>query len=331
MAYLKSGRTSKLIYFLTSSLLLLTSCLFSSPADAAIQWSLSVVEGYYLPRLDELNYILKHERVELGPRNIEARPFSYPVIYQGRSPAMPEIELKAPKIGLQLQADINPRYAIVFGGSMATFDSTKRDIRPFFVGFLIPANRETRFSLSLNQFWVGIKRYWVWEMKSEVEPHKDGGDSEAEYKNLGSEGAYQEILEVIKEKTKFYAEIGVLAITRAYLTTDVWLHVFAPDEGFDFYKVTETGIRGNGYATYLGVGGEYFIKKWLSIGLDLEYTIGGVGNLKYDHYFTIDPLEKDIIKPGDDVQFTDLIQGRIRQLFLDLEGWDLKGQVRVYF
>ncbi len=303
--------------------LLLVALLVPHPAHAAIQWSLSVVGGYYLPRLDELNYILKHREVELGPRNTEAKPFPYPVIYQGISPdEMPEMSPKAPKIGLQLQADINPRYAIVFGQSMAVFDSTKRDVRPFFVGFSIPANRETRFSLSLNQFWLGAKRYWVWGEKSEVRSQK----SETTSSPLAGEG-----LGGGKLATRFYAEMGVLAVTRAYLTTDVWLHVYAPEEGFDFYKITETGAKGNGYTTYLGVGGEYYLRKWLSIGLDIDYTTGGVRNIRFVHYFTIDPLEKDIIKPGDKVLYTDFRKGVIRPLFIDLEGWDFKGQVRIFF
>ena len=319
MASLKTGKPFKLILplisylsfivFLTSNLLLLTP--FLSPAQAAIQWSLSIVEGYYLPRLDELNYILKNRAVELGPRNTEARPSSYPAIYQGISPDnMPEMRPKSPRVGLQLQADLNPRYAIVFGGSMATLDSTKRDIRPFFVGFYIPSARETRFSLSLNQFWVGVRRYWTFE--------KGGGSSK-------KEAGY------LTPATRFYGEMGLLAVTRAYLTTDVWLHVYAPEEGFDFYKVTETGSEGNGYAAYLGVGGEYYLKKWLSIGLDLDYTVGGITDIRFDYYFTVDPLEKNIIKPGSKVTYTDFIKGTLRPLFIDLEGWDLKGQVRFYF
>ena len=50
---------------------------------------------------------------------------------------------------------------MVFGMSTANFGSTKKDIRNFFVGFNIPAVRETRFSLLLNQFWFGAKRYWT--------------------------------------------------------------------------------------------------------------------------------------------------------------------------
>lgn len=317
MASLKTGKPSKLklILLLTSYFLPLTSLFVPHPAHAAIQWSLSVVEGYYLPNLKELNYILRHREVELGPRNTEAKPFPYPVIYQGISPDnMPEMRPKAPKLGLQLQADINPRYAIVFGGSMAVLDSTKRDVRPFFVGFTIPADRETRFSLSLNQFWLGVKRYWTWGEKSE------GGEMPGEEVGIRKRPA-----------PRFYAEMGVLAVTKAYLTTDVWLHVYAPEEGFDFYKITETGAKGNGYVTYIGVGGEYYIMKWLSIGVDADYTVGGVSNIRFVHYFTGDPLEKDIIKSGDKVFYTDFIKGEKLPLFINLEGWDIKGQVRMYF
>jgi len=317
MAFLKTGRHTKLTLLLTSFFLLLSS--YSSPAHAAIQWSLSVVEGYYIPRLDELNHVLKNRDVELGPRNTEAKPSSYPVIYQGVSPAMPEMKSDTPKFGLQLQADINPRYAIVFGGSVANFDSTSRDEREFFVGFPIPAIRETRFSLLLNQFWLGGKRYWIFEKASE------GRDKKSEVGKSGVSGKLK------KPGPKVYAEMGILAITRAYLTTDVWMHVYAPDEGFDFYKVTETGISGSGYATYIGIGGEYYLTRGVSIGMDIDYTIGGVGKLKFVHYFTVDPLETDIIKSGDQVLYTDLSKGNVKPLFIDLEGWDLKGQVRFHF
>ena len=310
-----------------TTFLLLIFLLAPFPAHAAIQWSLSVVEGYYLPRLDELNYVLKHREVELGPRNTEARPAPYPVIYQGISPEMPEMKPKTPKLGLQLQADLNPLYAVVFGGTMATFDSSTRDIRSFFVGFPIPATRETRFSLSLNQFWLGTKRYWTWGKESQE------GKQKAKGKGQKSEGGKPgEQLDMGERPApRFYAEMGILAITRAYLTTDVWLHVYAPEEGFDFYKVTETGISGRGYATYIGIGGEYYLTKGVSIGMDIDYTIGGVGKLKFVHYFTVDPLEIDIIKNGDEVLYTDLSKGIVKPLFMDLEGWDLKGQVRFYF
>lgn len=323
MVSLKTGKPSifiLLLIFITSDLLFLTP--FSSPAHAAIQWSLSVVEGYYLPGLDELNYILKNSEVELGPRNTEARPSPYPVIYQGISPEMPEMSPKSPKMGLQLQADLNPSYAIVLGGSMAVFDSATRDIRPFFVGFSIPATRETRFSLSLNQFWLGAKRHWTFgDVASIIE--RVAGKEKEESKAPGSS--------YLVPPPRFYVEMGILAVTRAYLTTDVWLHVYAPDEGFDFYKVTETGARGTGYATYIGIGGEYFIRKWLSAGIDIDYTVGGVKDLRFDHFFTVDPLEKDIIKTGDKVLFSDLKRGKVTPLFIDLEGLGYKLQVRMYF
>ncbi len=310
---------------LTSYVLLLTSISFLSPAHAAIQWSASAVAGYYTPRLDELNYILKNTAVELGPRNTEAKPTSYPVIYQGISPEMPEMSADAPRIGLQIQADINPQYALVFGMSTAKFDSVKKDIRNFFVGFNIPAVRETRFSLSLNQFWIGAKRYWTFKKQSEQ-------SEKSEVRGQTSEDK-KEMPEVIggKPASRFYAEMGILAVTKAYLTTDVWMHVYAPDEGFDFYKVTETGISGSGYASYIGAGGEYYLNKWLSVTLELDYNIGSVTEMKFDNYFTVDPLEKDIITEGSRAVYTDLKKGVIQPLIIDLEGWDLKGYFRVYF
>ncbi|OHE55078.1 MAG: hypothetical protein A2Z47_11710 [Thermodesulfovibrio sp. RBG_19FT_COMBO_42_12] len=312
--------------------------LFPAFANAAIQWSASAVTGYYAPRLDELNYILKNTAVELGPRNTEAKPSSYPVIYQGISPEMPEMSADAPRIGLQIQADLNPQYALVFGMSTAKFDSVKRDIRNFFVGFNIPAVRETRFSLSLNQFWFGAKRYWTFKdegkqgEKSEVrgQNSEDGRDRPS---GLSTEEGKQnqKILHSIKQNSRFYAEMGILAVTRAYLTTDVWMHVYAPEEGFDFYKVTETGISGSGFASYIGAGGEYYLNKWLSVALDINYNIGSVTEMKFDNYFTVDPLEKDIITEGSRAVYVDLKKGIVQPLIIDLEGWDMKGYFRVYF
>jgi len=309
--------------------------LFPASVSAAIQWSASAVAGYYAPRLDELNYILRNASVELGPRNTEAKPTSYPVIYQGISPEMPEMSADAPRIGLQIQADINPQYALVFGMSTAKFDSVEKDIRNFFVGFSIPAVRETRFSLSLNQFWIGAKRYWTFETvagKGKKEPESRDRPSGLSTEGGTAEGKQnQKTLHSIKQNSRFYAEMGLLAVTKAYLTTDVWMHVYAPEEGFDFYKVVETGISGSGYASYIGAGGEYFINKWLSIALDLGYNIGSVTEMKFDNYFTVDPLEKDIITEGSRAVYVDLKKGVVQPLIIDLEGWDLKGHFRVYF
>lgn len=296
--------------------------LHSLPAYAEIQWSLSAVEGLYLPRLKELNYLLKHREVELGPRNVEAKPFSYPVIYQGASPDdMPKMGMLAPKTGVQIQADITPNLGIEFGSSIAVFESSKRDVREFFVGFIIPSDRETRVSLVLNQFWFGIKRYWAFKEKSEDRSKKQ----ETPPASPGAKGGGD------KPSSRFYTEIGILAVTRASLTTDVWMHVYAPEEGFDFYKITETESTGNGFATFMGAGGEYFVYRWLSLGMDISYVVGGVSKLKFTNYFTVDPLEKDIIKKGDVVLSADYLKGGITPLYIDLEGWDVKGQVRFYF
>ncbi len=312
--------SNKFTLLLASVFLLITS--FFSPAHAAIQWSASAVAGYYAPRLDELNYILKNAAVELGLRNTEAKPFPYPVIYQGISPVMPEMSVDSPRIGLQIQADLNPQYALVFGMSTAKFDSSKKDTRNFFVGFNIPAVRETRFSLSLNQFWIGAKRYWTFG-KAEDSSEQVAGKSKKESEAPAT--SYQ------LPPARFYAEMGILAVTRAYLTTDVWMHVYAPEEGFDFYKVVETGISGSGFASYIGAGGEYYLKKWLSVALDLNYNIGSVTEMRFDSYFTVDPLEKDIIKEGSRALYIDLRKGTVLPLIIDLEGWDLKGALRVYF
>lgn len=267
---------------------------------------------------------------------MEAKPFSYPVIYQGVSPDdMPKMGIMAPKTGIQLQADINPNLGIVFGGSVAVFESSKRDERDFFVGFNIPSDRETRFSLMLNQFWLGIKRYWVFEEKKSVKGERRG----KEEKKALDDGIKEATKVEDKNKTpsapkrssRFYTEIGILAVTRAYLTTDVWMHVYAPEEGFDFYKVTETSSTGNGFATFLGVGGEYFVTRWLSIGMDIDYVVGAISKLRFSNYFTVDPLEKDIIKKGDVVLYSDYLKGATAPLYIDLEGWDFKGQVRYYF
>jgi len=300
------------------SLLIASLIFLPSISHAAIQWSASVVTGYYSPRLDELNYILKNEAVELGLRNTEAKPFSYPVIYQGISPEMPEMSAHAPRIGLQIQADLNPQFALVIGMSTAQFDSVKKDIRHFFVGFNIPAVRETRFSLSLNQFWIGAKRYWTFGKEDKKTDRPEVKDQKSEVRTG-------------RPASRFYAEMGILAVTKAYLTTDVWMHVYAPEEGFDFYKVTETGISGSGYASYIGAGGEYFLNKWLSVALDLNYNIGSVTEMKFDNYFTVDPLEKDIITEGSRALYIDFKKGVIQPLIIDLEGWDLKGYLRVYF
>ncbi|MBI5197114.1 MAG: hypothetical protein HZA19_00740, partial [Nitrospirae bacterium] len=190
--------------------ILLSIFFLPHPALGAVEWSLSVVEGFYYPTLDTLNDALTSPLVEVGPRKPDARPVSYPVIYQGPSPAMPEMEPKAPKFGLQVQADLNPRYALIFGGSIGVMESQVRDIRTFFVGFYIDSPRETRFSLALNQLYFGVRRY------VEIGQRKKGGGP----------------------KPRIYGDLGLIGITGATLSTDVWLHVFAPEEGFDFYKVT---------------------------------------------------------------------------------------------
>ncbi|MBI4714760.1 MAG: hypothetical protein HY760_02240 [Nitrospirae bacterium] len=251
--------------------------------------------------------------MELGPRKTDARPAPYAVLYQGESPAMPEMEPKAPKFGLQVQADINPRYALVLGASTAVLDSQSRDIRSFFVGFYIDSPRETRISLSVNQFWLGGRRYFPL-------PWEKGSSSPASASDSSS-----------RPSPRFYGEMGVVGLTEVNLTTDVWLHVYAPEEGFDFYKVASSAARGSGYMTYFGVGGEYYFKRWLSIETDFHYVIGGVTDIRYTRFFTADPLEEGIIKPGDVVAVTDLSRGRRETLYLDLEGLDFNAMLKFYF
>lgn len=272
------------------------------PAFAVTQWSLSIVDGFYYPRLYALNRVLTSKFVELGPRKTDARPVAYPVLYQGANPVMPEMEPKGPKFGLQVQADISPRYTVILGQSISVLESQSRDIHRFFVGFNIDSTRETRFSLTLNQLWLGVRRNFEIGEGTPVHP-----------------------------RHRLYGEVGIMGVTGATLTTNVWLHVFAPEEGFDFYKVASTVSEGRGYATYLGAGGEYFLNKRVSLGLDLEYVVGGVQDLRFTQYFTVDPLEADLIRPGDIVTVTDLDRGSKGPLFLTLDGWDIKGLLRFYF
>jgi hypothetical protein len=67
------------------------------------------------------------------------------------------------------------------------------------------------------------------------------------------------------------------------------------------------------------------------MGADLQYVVGGIKDLRYDRFFTVDPLEAGLIKPGEIVMMTDFKKGRLQPLFLSLDGWDIKGVLRFYF
>ncbi len=98
-----------------------------------------------------------------------------------------------------------------------------------------------------------------------------------------------------------YLNVGLVGITLATLTMDALVNVVHPE--LSFASVSSDESFGWGYTSRFGIGGEFPLTPWLSIGGRANYVLGTIRRLKVTKHFlsgfpNFAPVEVLSIRPG---------------------------------
>ena len=215
------------------------------------RFSVSIIGGIYQPSLSSLNRILgdPHQAILQDPNFLLPHNLLLPA--EVRNILSPKIEGNA-NYGLEAQWDVTDRFSLTATVSIWQGDSTASDVITTFIRQDLPAvqaPRTARYQVSLTQMWLG------WKYNLIRDP----------------------------ERGRIFVDIGLAGVALADLTMDSLFKVNLPDQSFA--SLSQTEARGISYTTRFGLGGEYFLTEWLSIGIDVNYVVGTVTKLEVRRYF----------------------------------------------
>lgn len=91
-------------------------------------------------------------------------------------------------------------------------------------------------------------------------------------------------------KRTLYFDVGLLGIAEATLTMDALMKVLSTEEiqvpNGGFTSVSSTEASGLGFVIRFGIGGEYYLTRWFSVGIQAEYILGDIPRLQIARVFT---------------------------------------------
>lgn len=221
-------------------------------APAVTSWSFSLTTGYYRPRLGTLNSILQDTGVTIlqDPNFLLPRNQNFP--FEQRNLAVAGIEG-----GLTYGVDTfyNTGGPHSFGLSFSSWrgDTFGKDTVSLFLRSNrdpITVPRSARYNLILDQIFLEW-RYHLFR--------------DAEGKGV-------------------YLNAGLVGITLAFFTMDSLVSVVDPD--LSFASVSSDESFGWGYTTRFGMGGDYPITSWLSLGGRANYVLGNIQRLTVTRHFS---------------------------------------------
>lgn len=279
-----------------------------SQAQQERRWSVSPLLGVHSPRLTALNHgEFKAPMTGRGRLIFDASDAGqdFDFVFQN---TLPEMKFGT-EAGLEIGLSLDERNRLFFGGSVWESGSTSsvRTEVPF-QGSLTPVGYERSGRISYFQYFFGWQRTLL---------------SEAKKFRLHSRLSMHEVFDIdYKEDLVFGFDTG--------------------NETFKRLIVMESQATGL-FMVQLGLGGEYFLVDWLSVGADLGYTASlrrfklGNATLTTDiqpednlNFRTPAQLDNDRrltylaeVRSYDDVIYRDMELG--------FDGWRLLFRVNMYF
>ncbi|MFI5304515.1 MAG: hypothetical protein ACHQYP_06930 [Nitrospiria bacterium] len=286
---------------------------------------MGLLVGIYHPSLNTLNHILSDNGVGIlqDPNYLLPGNPAFPASI--RNIITPNIYGLA-QYGVEAQLEINPKFSFTFTftswqGESRAEDSVTIFTRSNLAPSIVP--RDARYNLQINQFWWGLRYHF----------YNDPGHK------------------------KFYINLGILGVSGAYLTMDSLERVIT-NNNLSFDSVSVTEASGYGFTTRFGAGGEYYVKKWLSMGANVNYVIGKIDTLNVNRFFasgfgqpapappdslppTNIPIPQPVADPapGDTITYApvttvgaaDVIQAAPQNLSLDLDGLEVTFYFQLHF
>ncbi len=141
------------------------------------------------------------------------------------------------------------------------------------------------------------------------------------------------------KKYRVYIDIGLFSLIKVTYRED-YNYVFDNGNQQFLRNILSRAESKGGYMLEWGLGGEYFLRKWVALGADVIYRKGKTRQLFYKsfrHTF----LERDAVddaiganrsipEEGSPVFYRDE-NNVARPLVIDLSGWEITGSIRFFF
>ncbi|MFZ5862573.1 MAG: hypothetical protein ACOYXR_07035 [Nitrospirota bacterium] len=232
-------------------------------------WSYALITGYYRPRLGTLNRILRDTRLTVLQDPNFLLPRNELFRFEQRNIAVDGLN---GGLLYGVEAFYHAGGAHSFGLSVSgwraeTFgrDRINLFLRSNVDSIVVP--RSARYNLVLDQIFA------EWRYHLVRTPQGRG----------------------------VYANVGLVGVTLATLTMDALVNVVNPE--LNFASVSSDESFGWGYTARFGVGGNYPLTSWLSVGGRANYLVGTIRRLKVTKHFLSGfpnqaPTEPLSIRPG---------------------------------
>lgn len=238
-------------------------------APAASAWSVSLTSGYYRPRLGTLNRILRDTGVTIMQDPNFLLPRNENFTFEQRN-------LAVGGIGGGATYGVDAFYSTggphSFGLSFSSWrgetfagDTISLFLRSNILPIDVP--RSARYNLVLDRIFLE----WRYHL----------------FRNPGGRGVY--------------VNIGLVGVSMAFLTMDALVNVVNPE--LSFASVSSDESFGWGYTTRFGVGGDYPLTSWLSVGGQANYVMATITRMRVTRHFLagfpVQPLPEPFsIRPG---------------------------------
>ena len=224
---------------------------------------------------------------------------------------LPDID-SGTEAGIEFRLILDSKYSLILGASAwegVSTSSVQTEIP--FQGVLTPAGYERSASISYFQYFVGVQRILLRKPKKY---------------DIYGRMTLNEVMDIDYKENLVFG--------------------FEGSNGDTFKRIIEMGSQATGLLMMnFGIGGEYFLRNWFSLGLDLGYSVGmedvtlGNASLKTDiqvednlNFRT--PVKLDDNNPN---QLTYLAEANsyddvtYRKLEISFNGWRALFRVNMYF
>lgn len=265
--------------------------------------SLGAYMGLYRPALEDLNqHEFKSPIAGTATLTNTDGNVTVPIFFPN---PLPELELGV-NAGLELEWFIADKYSMLIGAG--TWESTSRatiDGAFAIQGVRSEVRNDRLAKISMNEFYLGIKRKVI--------------DRPRRY-NLSYRVTLNEMFDI------------------DYREDFVFTYLTGPAQGFKKVIILQsqaTGLIG----IQSGISGEYFLRDWLTVGVDFDYLVGVKqarlrdGSLK-SSFLSTDNLNlrlPQILSPQGDLQYLEEDGSEYHTMKLNFDGWKLLFRLKLLY
>jgi hypothetical protein len=215
-------------------------------------WMFSLVTGYYNPRLGTLNHILKDTSVTIMQDPNFLLPRNQNFSFEKRNLPVDGIS-GGPTYGVDAVYNMGGSHSFGLSFSSWRGETFGQDAILLFIRSNIPpitVPRSARYNLVLDRVFLEWRYHLL--------------------RNAEGRGVY--------------LNIGLLGVTMAFLTMDSLVNVVDP--ALSFASVSSDESFGWGYTTRFGVGGDYPLTSWLSVGGQANYVVATITKMQVTRHFS---------------------------------------------